>query len=204
MNRRFVKGAVALLLAALGGACALARADDKKPYPPGPHAAPSASASASASALPEKDIAPPASSARGAWDPDFSAPPVPTEASKAPEKSEWAHAPLAPEARVTYERCKVQRIREWYRVSCAAESAMEMITGSIADVTIDCHHESLDEAPFCNEVYAIFPVRRGDRRAFEVFALGRWSPEPDALITVQLIDGDAVPLISVQGIRWGF
>ena len=204
--RRGAVGWLAVIGALAVGACALAEADEKKPYPRGPGAPPTATASASASALPAKDIAPPASSARGAWDPDFSVPPLPTEASKAPDASEWKTAPIAPEARVTYDRCKVQRIREWYRVSCLSEHAIEVITGSTADLSIDCHRDTKpdDDSFFCDEVYAVFPARRGDRRAFEVFAMSRWGPEPDAIFTEQFIEGDAVPLVSVQGLRWGF
>ena len=203
--RRLIVHAIAIALS-LGGisGCARAQADEKRPDPRGSHA-PAPSASASASALPAKDIAPPASSARGAWDPDFSSTPVPTEPSKRPERSEWAAAPLATEARVTYDRCKVQRIREWYRVSCKLEHAAELISGSIEDVTVDCRHDALDsDSSFCDEVYAIFPARRGDRRSFEVFALSRWGSAPDALISEQFIDGDPLPLVSVQGLRWGF
>jgi hypothetical protein len=192
-----------LVIAVCGlGACSLAEADEKRPYP---------SASASASALSPKDLAPPAASGRGAWEPDWSAEPLPKEPSKAPTKAEWEGAPLAKEARVTDPSCTVKRLREWYRVACTDErshKAIGRISGSMEDVSFTCFgtkaRSAPEETPTCNEAAVVFPARRGDRRSFEVFVMGRWSLEADALISMQYLEGDALPLISVQGIRWGF
>ena len=186
------------------GACAPAEADEKRPYA-------SSSVSASASALSPKEIAPPAASGRGAWDPDWSAEPLPKEPSKAPTKAEWEGAPLAKEARVTDPGCNVKRLREWYRVACAegwSSRAIGRISGSMEDVSFSCisteARSSPEERPTCNEAAVVFPARRGDRRSFEVFVSGRWGLEADALISMQFLERDALPLISVQGIRWGF
>lgn len=203
--------ALALALSAAGlsmgaAACSRAEADEKKPHLPGARGDSTAyaSASASVSALPSADIAPPAPSGRGDWDPDFTVPPLPTEASKAPDRAEWDKAPIAKEARVTYPSCTVKRIREWYRVACGGEQAIETITGETKDVTLDCRRDSSGPDSMCIEVYAIFPARRGDRRSFEAFAWSKWGPEADAIMTEQYLEGDPLPLISVQGIRGGF
>jgi hypothetical protein len=205
MNDR--SGTLLLALALAGSAglsgCGRADAGEKKPYGFGSGPVASASASASASALAPDEIAPPPSSARGKWDPDLSAPPLPSDPSKPPALGDWASAPEAPEVRLTEPKCRVQRIREWYRISCKFEHAIERVTGSIEDVKIDCHTESPDE-PFCDEAYVIFPARRGDRRVFEVFDMSRWGPQANAVISEQYLEGDKLPLITVEGLRWGF
>jgi len=159
------------------------------------------SATASVSALPSSDVAPPVSSARGAWDPDLSAPALPENASPKPALAEWANAPEAVEARITQPDCKVRRIREWYRVECGG-NVMERITGSAKDIEIDCQRPYSPE--FCQTAYVIFPARRGDVRGFELFERAGWGLRAEALVSEQYLPGDKLPLITVYGIRWGF
>ena len=185
------------LLGALG--CTSAYADEKKPYPrPGGSAAPGASASASAPP-PEKeaDIV----DGHKPWAPTLDVV-LPETASAPPTKAEWTSAPRAWEARVMDPSCKAWRIREWYRFSCGFRE-IEMISGSSENVTFTCQKKERDTLG-CNEAAIIFPVRRGDRRAVEFLTWGKWGPEPDSVLTVQFLEGDTYPLLSLQGIRWDF
>jgi hypothetical protein len=128
---------------------------------------------------------------------------VPEESSNPPAKEEWETAPIAKDVRITDPTCHAQRIREWYRLRCESDLAVEMISGRQADVTFGCKKERRDD-PGCDVVWVIFPARRGDRRSFELFRWGKWGPEPDVIATEQFLPGDARPMVSVQGIRFGF
>lgn len=136
------------------------------------------------------------------WSPtlDVTLPETPSEA---PTKEEWGSAAPANEVRVTDPSCKVQRVREWYRLECQSGQRLEMISGSHDGVSFGCSRPARD-ATSCDRVWIVFPARRGDRRALEVLGWSKWGPEPDAIATEQFLEGDPCPLISVQGIRWRF
>lgn len=181
------------LLGALG--CNSAFADEKKPYPrPGGSAAPAASASASAPP-PEKvaDIV----DGHKPWAPILDVV-LPEIASAPPTKDDWESAPRAWEVRVTDPGCKAWRIREWYRFSCVSAAEIEMISGSRENITFTCHKQPGNDT--CEDTAIIFPVRRGDLRAVEFLRWGKWGPDPDSILTVQFLEGDTYPLISLQGI----
>jgi len=160
-----------------------------------------ASASASASAAPPE---PPAPLVDGhhAWAPTFDVA-VPETASDPPAKDDWATAPAAGEVRVTDPFCRAQRLREWYRLTCKLGQRVELISGRREGVSFGCFI-SARESTFCDEVWVIFPARRGDSRSFDFLGWSKWGPEPDAIATEQFLPGDPGPLISIQGIRWGF
>jgi hypothetical protein len=160
-----------------------------------------ASASASVSALPpEPEV--PLVDGHKAWAPAFDVA-VPETASEAPAKEDWAAAPLAGEVRITDSSCRAQRLREWYRLTCKFGQRVELISGRREDVSFGCFMTRREDS-FCDEVWVIFPARRGDRRAFDFLRWGKWAPEPDAIVTEQFLPGDPGPIISLQGIRWGF
>lgn len=186
---------VALLLALAGCRDAFAAGDPKKDYP---H--PGDSAAASASALPVQEP-PKLEEGHKPWIPVY-AEPFPETASPAPSKEEWLAAHVAKEVRVTDPGCHAKRIREWIRLSCGG-TRVEIITGSTADLTLGCPRADKDMT-FCDEAIVVFPARRGDRRAFEFFMWTKWGPEPDAIATEQFLPGDEHPMITVQGLRWGF
>lgn len=139
----------------------------------------------------------------GPWQPDFSeAVSPPMEPSPAPARAEWTEATVAREARVTDPSCSVKRIREWVRVECRFNSAIERISGPTKDVSFGCFNASPDTWG-CDVGSVTFPMRRGDRVAFQSFRPTKWGSAADTFITAQFLDGDEVPLISVQGIRSG-
>jgi hypothetical protein len=201
----------AILLALALAGCQEAHADtraDTRPgprpgYPPG---APSASASGSGAGAPtaEPDPEPEPKSADGRkpWVPVFDAP-FPEGSSPAPTVAEWASAPIAVEVRITEPGCEVRRVREWYRVSNKFMHGAELVSGGREDVSFGCRRDDKDSV-FCSEAWVIFPARRGDRRALDLFGFFKWGPEPDAILTEQFLEGDPAPLVSVHGLRWEF
>ena len=190
-----------LLACSLLGAvsCNSAYADDKKPGPK-PHGSGAPSAGAPASAAP---LEPEAKLVDGhkPWAPTLDVV-LPETASDPPAKEEWLKAPPAWDVRITDPGCKAQRIREWYRFSCGFGQA-EMISGAREGVTFACVKTTADSEA-CDDSAIIFPVRRGDRRAFQFLRWGKWGPEPDALLTEQFLEDDPYPMISLQGVRWDF
>jgi hypothetical protein len=136
------------------------------------------------------------------WVPAFDVA-VPETPSAAPSREEWASASPAPEVRVTQPHCDVKRVREYYRVTCTSETWIALISGTRAGVTFGCAKTHRGDEQCSENVSVEFPARRGDRRAFELFAWGKWGPSPDAILTEQFLPGDPGPQISLQGARWG-
>jgi hypothetical protein len=112
-------------------------------------------------------------------------------------------APPAREARVANPGCKVQRVREWYRVSCPTTHWIELVSGTREGLSFGCRRETKD-SEVCDDSWVVFPARRGDRRALELFAWSKWGPAPDVILTEQFLEGDPCPLVTVHGLHWGF
>lgn len=162
-----------------------------------PKAAPSAYAAASVSPSnlpPEEEAAPLASGQRPMHLPDLTVPPPPETPSEKPALSEWAKAPHAPEVRITDPGCKAQRIREWYRVNCRDEQ-VSVIAGKKTDLDI---HQHVEEG-----ASVVFPARRGETRLLTFAFLWKWGFVQDAVLSVQWLEGDERPLITLVGIPHG-
>jgi hypothetical protein len=190
-----------ILLAVLGlsgaAGCRSAHAEQTPdPAPARPSAVPTASAATSAS-LPEAEP----KADRKPWAPTFSGS-LPEGSSDPPTKDEWTAAAEALEARITAPDCKARRVREWYRIDCSGATWIDSMVGKREGVSFGCA-KSRPDNEFCNDVWVVFPMRRGDRRAFEMFRWGKYGPSPDSIATAYFLDGDALPSISVQGLRWG-
>ncbi|MDI3286891.1 hypothetical protein [Polyangium sp. 15x6] len=102
--------------------------------------------------------------------------PVPTEKSKPPTFAEWTAAKdLA--APVSSTSCGVRRVREWLRFRCEVmnSNSIDLVTGHSNDVFFsvkqgggECHDEP-GEGQICwDAVEVVFPLRRGDRRFFQI------------------------------------
>jgi hypothetical protein len=188
-----------LLTCSLGAAsCNSAYADEKKPGGPKPYG--SGEPATSASAAPPEPEARPVDGHKP-WAPTLDVV-LPEVASEPPAKGEWEKAPRAWDVRITDPGCSAQRIREWYRFSCGM-GEVEMIGGSNEGVTFTCSKTTAD-SEVCDDGAVVFPVRRGDRRAFQFLRWGKWGPEPDSLLTEQFLEGDPYPMLSLQGVRWDF
>jgi hypothetical protein len=196
--------AVGLVLVVTG--CSTAQADDRRPMPGVPASAypatsaPAQVASASESPSASASAAPSASNLRSV--PATDVDPIPAERSQRPAKGDWESAPLAAEARVTEPGCKVQRLREWYRIHCK-HLFIQLVAGTREEVEFG-GYKSVPDSFSHDEVWAVFPARRGDRRLFQLYRWSKWAPgEPDAHGSEQWLEGDPLPLITVQGLRWG-
>ncbi len=181
------------LVGALG--CNSAFAGEQKPGPK-PHGSGAPSASAMPPEAPAKLV-----DGHKPWAPTRDVV-LPDVASDAPTKEEWLKAPAALDVRVMDPGCEAHRIREWYRFTCGL-GLVEMISGAREGVTFTCTKTQPD-TEFCSEAGVVFPVRRGDRRAFQFLGWSRWGPEPDSFLTEQYLEGDTSPSISLQGLRWDF
>lgn len=181
----------ACLVALAGVGCTDARAQS------GPH--PYGSAAPDAGAVDED------APVRGAVSgiPVFDRAPSPSERSAPPTREEWKAAPVADDVRVTDPSCKAYRIREYYRLSCDFAQAIGLVAGAREEVELGCPKESRD-ADFCEEAWVVFPMRIGDVRVFQFFGWSRWGFTPDSVASAQWLEGDPAPMVTVQGIRWGF
>ncbi|HRI62903.1 MAG TPA: hypothetical protein PK156_01665 [Polyangium sp.] len=101
--------------------------------------------------------------------PAFDSTPFPEEKSPRPKKEEWKGATdvhLSEGSLVG--SCKVQRVREWVRISCSATTAkMTLMGGNSEDVSMLLGPVPQDWGSFPEGGEMIFAVRRGDRRIFE-------------------------------------
>jgi hypothetical protein len=200
VNRSPRAASVALALAALaalaGGHLARAQGPGQNPY------APTGSASASGSASMEAPPPLPVVSGHKLWAPRTDVAPLPTEPTPKPTRQEWETAPIAQEVRVTEPYCKVYRLREWYKIHCS-HLAIQLVSGDRKDVEFGSFFNSKESiAPA--QVWVVFPARRGDRRFFQFYTWSKWAPgSPDAHGSEQWVEGDPLPLITVQGLRYG-
>jgi hypothetical protein len=152
-------------------------------------------ASAAPSTLPpDEEPTPVAPGERPRHLPKLDGPPVPEEPSPKPTKQDWLGAPNADDVRITDPSCKAQRIREWYRVACGDEH-VSVVSGKKTDLDID----RSDPAGAA----VIFPARRGDVRLLTFAYFFKWGLVQDAVLSVQWLDGDPRPLITVLGVPHG-
>lgn len=151
--------------------------------------------SATPSMLPPDEEPPPiAAGERPRHLPKLDGPLVPEEPSPKPTKQDWVGAPEAEDVRITDPSCRAQRIREWYRVACGDEH-VSVVSGKKTDLDID----RSDPAGAA----VIFSARRGDVRLMTFAYFLKWGLVQDAVLSVQWLEGDPRPLITVIGVPHG-
>jgi hypothetical protein len=133
---------------------------------------------------------------------DFFDPPGP-EKTKFPKREEWSSATPVHVARRVPSGCKVERLREFLRIHCAMTNATtSLLAGSPEGTMVWGGTESAE---------LIFPLRRGDRRVFQLesqdgFAEGRGpygspgiiSASPTLIVQEQWLDGEAQPIVIIE------
>ncbi len=115
----------------------------------------------------------------------------PDQKSAAPSSAEWRTAPSVAPTRQwgrLAQSCTVKRVREWAHVRCAdlVVSAMTQVGGS--NTGLSFHLDSALDNGVPKSGVALFPLRKGDRRALLFWTLG---PGYDGPLTV-------VPGVMVQ------
>jgi hypothetical protein len=137
--------------------------------------------------------------------PAFDAEPFPEEKSKTPKPDEWKAAPEVHVTRVASwlgRQCRVYRVREWMRVHCdRSGGGVRLLAGNASEVVLWVEPARAENV-FGNAAEAIFPVRRGDGRVFELFSFGSdgWegvSTETGVLIEEQWLEGAARPSVAL-------
>jgi hypothetical protein len=119
---------------------------------------------------------------------------IPEEKSKSPTLAEWSAATDIGGRFEDASICKLRRVREWLRFRCEGENGLgaELLGGTTTEVAF---FQAVDEGtctkvadaqpylvPICKtKVEIVFPLRRGDRRFFQVLRRGdnSWSPMTD-------------------------
>jgi hypothetical protein len=112
--------------------------------------------------------------------------------STAPKKAEWNSAPEATGVRITDPKCKVKRIREWYRVECV-DGHVAFLGGTREGVDVGAREEPYG-------AWLIFPARVGDVRAAQFLFRSKWSLVSDVIVSEQWLEGDLAPIITVTGL----
>jgi hypothetical protein len=121
----------------------------------------------------------------------------PTTESPRPKPAEWKEATPLPLARASDPRCRATRIREWVRLECRVfGTSSTLIAGGRAGVGLWLE----ETGAFAS--FIELPVRRGDRRIFQLNgSAGRYGEEPVAIVSEQWVDGEAAPIITVTTAR---
>lgn len=128
--------------------------------------------------------------------PPLAADPPSDEKTARPERSEWKNAPEVGLARASDSRCTARRIREWITVKCAIPgvTGFSLIAGTREG--LDFRMNTAEGAD--TSITFEFPVRRGDRRVFQVNALaGKYGSSPEVILSERWSEGDAGPLLTV-------
>lgn len=162
------------------------------PTAPSESAAPSAPAEPTAAPAP---VAVATASPKDAEPPPRSLTEDPPSAEKTPrpKRAEWKNAPYIKLARATEQECKAKRIREWVMIRCdmGGIQGISLIAGSRDG--LDVWMNTLEDTHISVE----FPVRRGDRRVFQVSArAGKYGSAPVAIVSERWSEGDPAPLIT--------
>jgi hypothetical protein len=123
--------------------------------------------------------------------PRITAEPWPQTRSPAPTRGEWGQAKPVRATR-SLSGCTIKRVREWVRAECGGNALM-MAGGSQEGVTLDANLNRDVESAI------VFPVRRGDRRVFQLASFWKWMNE-FGVLSEQWLDGDAEPTITVSAL----
>jgi hypothetical protein len=124
---------------------------------------------------------------------------IPAEKSKSPKVAEWA---AAPQVKLTRKgpaaaTCRAHLVREWMRVRCVGEVfAISLVGGSPEGVAFWIGGTAAE--PF-GEI--LTPVRRGDRRVFQLWAPGKdaagmFAPKPMLVVQEQWVEGQKTPVVT--------
>jgi hypothetical protein len=138
--------------------------------------------------------------------PSFTADPPGTEATPAPTPDEWKAAPA-----VTLDHdvaaCRAYRVREWVKLHCGGFPAagVTLLAGTRTGVAVwvDPPRDPAETMKTPRAAEAIFPVRRGDGRLFQVGQFGEGYDGPVAwnlafTVSEQWLAAEAAPVISVR------
>ncbi|AKT37280.1 hypothetical protein [Chondromyces crocatus] len=128
--------------------------------------------------------------------------PFPTDPSKQPTPAEWASAPTVRLTRMgpAAAGCRAYRVREWIRFRCPhlTVSAISHLGGRTEGVAFWITPPKDSDLPRGGEV--MFPIRRGDRRVFQILTFGAGYDGPFTLLPAiilqeQWLDGDPQPTL---------
>jgi hypothetical protein len=124
---------------------------------------------------------------------------IPAERSKSPKATEW---PSATRVKLTRKgpaaaTCRAHLVREWLRVRCEGQVfAISLVGGSREGVAFWIG--GTEAEPF-GEI--LTPVRRGDRRVFQLWAPGKdaagvFAPKPMLVVQEQWVEGQKNPIVT--------
>lgn len=124
---------------------------------------------------------------------------IPAEKSKSPKAAEWLAAPRVKLTRKgpAAATCRAQLVREWLRVRCEGQVfAVSLVGGSPEGVAFWIGGTAAE--PFGE---LLTPVRRGDRRVFQLWAPGKdaagmFVPKPMLVVQEQWVEGQKSPIVT--------
>ena len=124
----------------------------------------------------------------------------PAGTSKVPSYAEWKEAKRVRLLRSLPRGCKASLKREWIRLHCEGQvEGVAHLAGATDDVfftTVPPNYEDWQN-PYRGSVILIFPVRRGQRRLFQIVG-DEWGHNTGALtVSSQWLDGQAGPWVSL-------
>lgn len=133
---------------------------------------------------------------------------IPTEKSPVPKLEEWQHAKRVEVVRrgIGTSSCVVLLVREWLKIKCdTSVGAIHQHSGNLEGVAFWVHPkpELWTDMETLNGGEMIFPLRRGDRRLLQFFAL-RHDPcvgigfDPGVMVDETWLEGDPAPIVVMQ------
>jgi len=112
--------------------------------------------------------------------------PIPEDGSKPPTQAEWAAALDLEGSPPSASECTLRRVREWIRFRCVADKLIgpELLAGTASEIAYSNLADAcpagapadgnyFEQVMVCNaRIEIVFPLRRGDRRLFQVLRQG--------------------------------
>jgi hypothetical protein len=125
---------------------------------------------------------------------------IPTDKSPLPKPAEWRDIPSRKLWATSEYTCHLETLREWARITCGcANSTAALVTGTRDGVSVFASTE---------RAQLLFPLRRGDRRVFEIhphpthqqagYGFVPVDSGPPLVISELWLEGDAMPSLTMQ------
>lgn len=135
---------------------------------------------------------------------DFEPIPVDETDTKAPKASDWV---TATRVRITRrgpraEGCRAWRTKNWVKIHCDVETTAVSLVGGASRGVSMWMAEPKEGVPAPQASEAMFPIRPGDRRIFELFSFGETyggsMVSPGLVLQEYWIPGESAPVIVLR------
>lgn len=131
---------------------------------------------------------------------------IPASTSPMPKPGEWDEAPVVALARnAEASQCRARLVREWLKIHCDKTlGAIRQLAGSPTGVALWLAPAPEAEGWESKDAEIIVPLRRGERRVFQLFDLqfgtygGPGWPDAGSIVEARWLEGEKDPVVVIR------